>query len=427
MLVRPFVASLLLALTMPVLAQAPRRFPASSEHRGLPTSPLAFAPYHADADHVHNRVFRSLWLANQAPTEVAAVIDSADAMQWTAGWVHKKRPGLATDSQWFGGDGRLLPLEGLAAAAATDMLTQLATLRPGTPAVDDLLATPELAVLFQHDLLRVAERLLDTKQNPELVPALHRAAMAVALPARTLASLRDPLRRLLASDVGQRDLAAQVPTTLGGTASELHEVLRKSTRLFDAEKSLLWSRVFLAHPEGKTALARLLPAALQGDETKKGPLVPIGLRALLVQGIVAFDHDGIAHATPLVFDVRTQVLVNREPLAATNATFTHDGIDFGIWQLEREGVRRGEAAQFFRRIEADDQDLFRDYGTGKHTTYRGQCSLCHRNTDTPEPHLGGFPVLRPHAQATFATTGDERLRLAETQAQKLMQRVLAAR
>ena len=171
----------------------------------------------------------------------------------------------------------------------------------------------------------------------------------------------------------------------------------------------------------------LLPKPGEKPAKGPGPTAPIGFRAVLVQGLVAIDAAGAPRATPLVVDVRTQTLQNREPLAAGNATFTHDGLDFGIWQLQRQGVRSGEPAAFFRRLEADDQDLFRDYGTAKHSTYRGQCSLCHRVSDTPEPNLAGFPVLRPHVQATFAETGDERLRLAETQAQKLFEQLLTER
>jgi hypothetical protein len=151
--------------------------------------------------------------------------------------------------------------------------------------------------------------------------------------------------------------------------------------------------------------------------------VPIGFRAVLVQGVVAMAQDGTPRATPVVVDVRTQVLQNRDPLAADNATFTRDGLDFGIWQLTREGLRRGDLAQTFRRVLPDDQDLFRDYGTSKHTTYRGQCALCHRVSDSPEPQLAGFPVLRPHVRAALATLGTERLRLAEEQAGKLFARL----
>lgn len=410
-------------LTTALLAQDARRHGADSPDRGLPRDAAAFAPYHADADHPTNRIFRTLWLAHMAPAEVAAVVPRGAAMVFAPGWVHDKRAGTPADVRWFGGDGRLLPLERLDDAAARELATWLAALQPDGDTVRALQATPSLAVLFQHDLLRAAERLLDTGANAALLPALRQAALAVALDRQTLAALADPLRTALA-EPRLAELAAMLPKQLGGQAEGHREVLRRSTRLFDAEKTLLWSRVFLAHPDGETALAAILPkpGATKGD----GPTVPIGFRAVLVQGLVAFDRDGQPHSTPFSFDVRTQRLVNRDPLGADNATFTHDGLDFGIWQLQRQGVRSGVPAAFFRRLEADDQDLFRDYGTAKHTTYRGQCSLCHRLSDTPEPQLGGFPVLRPHVQAAFATRGDERLRLAEEQAAKLWAKLAAA-
>lgn len=408
---------ILLVLVGSLFAQDQRRFGADSPHRGLPRDAEAFAPYHQDPAHATNRIFRALWLQRMAPAEVAAPADNPPLADFRSGWVHQKRAGTADDTGWYGGDGRLLPLEGLAAADAKTLAALLGSLTPDSATVRELQATRALAVLFQHDLLRAAERLRDTGANAELLPALRQAALAVALPASALATVDDPLRTLLASPDGAT-LRRELPKQLGGDDATFHEILRRSTRLFDAEKTLLWSRVFLSHPDGKDALQALLPPA--GDAGKgKGPTAPLGLRAVLVQGLVAFDRDGAPHATPLVFDLRTQVLVDRAPLAGDNPTFTRDGIDFGIWQLEREGVRRGAPAAFFRRLEADDRDLFRDYGTAKLTTYRGQCSLCHRLSDTPEPNLGGFPVLRPHVQAKFATTGDERLRLAEEQAARL--------
>ncbi len=406
MLPRTLTSTLVLAAIG--IAQDSRLHGAEHARRGLPNDPAAFAPYHADSDHPANRLFRLTWLRRLQPAEVAAPAFGT-AMEWTSGWVHRKRVGTATDTHWFGGDGRLLPLEFLDASETKELRALLTALR------DSKFDSPTLQVLLQHDLLRIAERVHDVGRDGDLLPELLATVRALALPAHELDRLPDPLAT---ATTAEPKLAAALPKALGGTDTQLREVLRKSTRLFDAGKSLLWSRVFLAHPNGEPALAALLPAAR--PDQKEGPEVPIGMRAVLVQGIVALDRDGKPRSTPLVFDVRTQRLANRDGLSADNATFTHDGIDFGIWQLQREGVRRGESGALFRRIEADDHDLFRDYGTAKHTTYRGQCALCHRVTDTPEPHLGGFPVLRPHALATFATTGAERFRLAEEQVQKLL-------
>ena len=403
------------------LAQDARRHGESSQDRGLPNEPTAFRPYHADTDHPCNQVFRLLWLRRQQPSEVASTLPSEGPAAIAPGWVHGKRRGEPRDTKWFGGDGRLLPLEELGADKAA-LLAALA--RVDASVREELLSRHDLAVLFQHDLLRAAERVLDIGTELDLVPALRDLAMAVALDAGVISKLGNPWRRTLAQPENAA-LAARMPKDLemGGKDASLREVTRKSTRLFDAEKSLLWSRVFLAHPDGNDALAAMLPPADGPAKGAQGPTVPIGFRAVLVQGIVAIDSKGTPRSTPLVFDVRTQELVNRDPLAASNATWTHDGLQFGIWQLQRQGLREGGAARAFRSIGPDDQDLFRDYGTGKHTTYRGQCSLCHRLSDTPENHLAGFPVLRPHARAAFAVTGWERFELAEQQAGKLLDRL----
>jgi hypothetical protein len=420
--VRPFHSILLCAVvTSTLTAQDPPRRHATGLDQGLPANPAAFAPYHADPDHALNRIFRTLYLVECTPAEVGAALPrehTEPAAFFRAGWVHAKRDGTDADRRWFGGDGRQLPVEGFPPATAAALRSQLEALDTKDRAV--LLDPPELAVLFQHDLLRLGQRLLDTNENPELLPVLWRAVQWAALDGNERARLRNPLPLARAAG-GLPELAGEPwPAALGGNVdSPFREVLRKSTRLFDAERTLLWSRLWLAHPEGPAALQALLPKAPDQGTKAAAPTVPIGFRAVLVQGIVAVGSDGLCYASPVVVDLRTQHLVNRDGLAADQATFTRDGIHFGIWQLERERLRRGELAAF-RTVAPDDQDLFRDYGTQKHTTYRAQCTLCHRNSDTPEPQLGGFPVLRPHAGAAFAVSGDERLRLAEQQTGKLV-------
>lgn len=415
--------ALVLSASLSFLAgDDPRREPPSSFERGLPRDVAQFSPYHSDPEHLLNRIFRTVWLVSCAPAEVSLTLPrerEADENVFVAGWVHRKRAGRVEDTRWFGGDGRQLPVEGFDEPTAASLRGWLDSIGPNERRV--LLEPRELAVLFQHDLLRLAQRLLDTESNLELLPHIARAARAVALEPAEREGLRNLLATSLQGETFAKEFAERLPQALGGRSTVLREVLRKSTRLFDAENTLTWSRVYLAHPDGVEALAGLL-ASIQA-EPKAQPEVPLGFRAVLVQGIVAMGADGIPYATPVVNDVRFQVLKNREPLDARNPSFTRDGVDFEILQLEREGVRRASTQSWFRRVDADDQDLFRDYGTLKYTSYRAQCTLCHRNTDTPEPHLGGFPILRPHARAEFAATGVERLRLAEEQSAKLFRRL----
>lgn len=417
---------LLLLATATARGQEVARHPPGHADQGLLARPELVRPYDDDVDHAWNQAFHRLWIRQAVPAEVAAALPREGPAAFTPGWVRRRRPGGADDLRWFGGDGRLLPLERLDDAAANDLGALLAAVTRPPAAVR---AHPELAVWFQHDLLRAAERLLETGANLALVPRLLAAALAVAPTDEQLAALSDPLARALGEPGVAKQLASELPVALGGKAPGMRELLRRSARLFDAGRSLAWSRVFVSHPDGEPALAAMLAATARVADAGRSdnPTVPVGFRAVLVRGLVAVDRRGRPRATPIVFDVCTQVLQNRDPLGPGNPTFTRDGIDFGVWQLERQALRRGDPAAFFRRIEPDDQDLFRDYGSSKHATYRAQCSLCHRCSDTPEPELAGFPVLRPGARASFAVTGDERLRLAEREVEALLVRLAAAR
>jgi hypothetical protein len=415
-------AALALLAIAPALAQAPtaERWPVGHARAGLTKAPEHLTPYDADPTHPANRLFRQLWTASLVPAEVAHVVPGEPARELAEGWVHGKRAGRDEDRAVFGGDGRMLPLEGLAGPQAAAVLADLEALRQLIPTLQ---RTPALAVHLQNDLLRAAERLLDVGQNLDLVPRLRDTALLLALPADRLAELPDPLR-LACAGADPALPTPELPTQVGGSATGFREITRRSTRLFDAAHTLLWSRVFVRHPDGEAALAAMLPAP--GATKGPSPTTPIGFAAVLVQGLVAIDDQGVPRATALVVDVRTQTLHNREPLAASNPTFTHDGLDFGVWQLQRQGLRSGEPPRFFRVVDADDLDLFRDYGTAKLTSYRAQCALCHRVSDSPEPELAGFPVLRPHVQAAFAATGEERLRLAEQQVGTLLVKLRAA-
>lgn len=397
-----FVAALLGAAT---LLPAQRRHAADHADHGLPHAEAVWAPYHADPAHVTNRIFRAFYLQRVVPSEVASALpnEHGDAAGYfVPGWYFGKRPGAAADARLFGGDGRQLPREGFTVDEAMALRTDLDGLDAAT--VAELQQTPALAIWFQHDLLRMARRLLDTGENQDLLAPLHAAARRVAL----------PRARIAARELATFSLADVAKVRPDLDLARLVELERKSTRLFDAEFIQLWSSVHVGMPGGHDLAAWLEPKARDA----KVAAVPIGTHAVLVQGIVALADDGTAVASPVVVEVRIQDLRNREPLAATNRTTTRDGVDFAIWSLERETLRvRGGKAGFadFRQLDLEAQELFRDYGTRKHTTYAAQCTLCHRRSNGPEEELGGFSVLRPHVGPRPVVDPGERQRKAEVE------------
>ncbi|MFT4511350.1 MAG: hypothetical protein ACI89X_000476 [Planctomycetota bacterium] len=400
-------ATLLLTLATAICAQTPEhRLPSDHDDVGLPQHNATWLPYAASEDHVCNRIFRQLYLTECIPTVVGAALprEHADAEQFfVKGWYFKKRKGEDRDRRWFGGDGRQLPVEGLAQPAAAQLKTWLQQVDGDV--TRELRNRPRAAVWFQHDLLRFARRLLDVKQNPELLQPLLACAQRVALPRATL----------LSSSLRTVTFASVAKNTPGFDPRRCIEVARNSSRLFNAEYVQLWSTVHLVMPD---RLGEAAAAWLTAGE-RRTPL-PIHSVALLMQGIVAVDDQGKPCATDLVIEARTQRLSNRDPLAFDNPTTTRDGVDFAMWSLARETVRDtdGSVASVpfasFRSIDMESQELFRDYGSRKHTTYAAQCTLCHRRSNTPDEAIAGFSALRISSKPAPAQPGARR-RLAEHQ------------
>lgn len=401
-----------LLLAAAAAAQAPLRRPPDHPDHGLPDPTAVWLPYAAEPDHVLNRIWRQLYLVHCVPAEVAAALPrehAEDEAFFVKGWYFQKRAGTDADARWFGGDGRQLPVEGFDAGGSAALCAALADVDGDVAA--ELRRRPRAAVWFQHDLLRLARRLADTKQNPELLAPLWRCARRVALPAEVLQS--DALRTVTVADV-----AAALP---GFEPARAVEVERRSSQLFDAEHVQLWSSVFVQFPDRtRDAVAEWLGAGKEREP------VPIGALAVLVQGIVAADDRGEPRATDLVVEVRSQRLANRAPLSAANATTTHDGVDLAMWSLPRGAVRdldaRTTAVPFaaFRAIDMQSQELFRDYGTSKHTTYAAQCALCHRRLYASDEPLAGFSALRTSSDPRPVTDAGERRRRAERELAKFL-------
>lgn len=377
---------LLIALTAAAVAQAPQRLGASHPDFGLPNHEAAWLPYANDPEHCCNRIWRAIYLMECIPSEVGGALAAEHgkpAEFYVAGWYFKKRQGEASDRRLYGGDGRQMPVEGFDAATEHRLIAALRDL-DGEIATE-LKQRPRAAVWLQHDLLRLCRRLMRTKQSSALLQPLHECAQRIALP-----------RRVLLSTAVRTATAAEIATHIEGFEfKDCIEVQRRSSRLFDAEYVQLWSSIYLATPNTHAeATASWLTAG------KRRTPLPMHSAALLVQGIVAVDNTGAPCATDLVIEARTQRLTNRRPLSFDNPTTTRDGVDFAMWSLPRRAVRDLDTDtpavpfQAFRSIDMESQELFRDYGSRKHTTYAAQCALCHRRTNSPDEAIAGFSAVR---------------------------------
>ena len=396
---------------------AEEQFPLGHPDQGLPRPEFVPTPYHEDWNHALNRVFRAAFLATIAPAEVGLALprEHGDPAEFfRKPWYFAVRPGTPADRKLFGGDARLLSREGFAPDEAASFARALAEV--DGEGARTLKKRPELAVLFQHDLLRMAQRLMETGRNPEILRPIGEAVKRVALTSAQLSQL--PSTYELGLKSGSLDSALppdllRVGPPVNGTYSEL---LRDSTRIFDASRTLAWSRVFISWPSTREGLMGFLSAHGKSGSVE----VPIGAISVLVQGVVAVDDQGGTHATPLAFDVRIKWLANRDSMSVQNRTTSRDGIQIRAYELRRTSLRQGAYDRLFRLLHDDDQALFTDYGTLKHTTLAAQCTLCHRLHGVSDAYLGGFITLGPSARPRPAAPGSERLRLAEREASRFL-------
>ena len=226
---------------------AEEQFPVGHPDQGLPRPEFVPAPYHEDPNHALNQVFRASFLATVAPAEVGLALprEHGDPAEFfRKPWYFAVRPGTPADRKLFGGDARLLSQEGFAPDEAASFARALAEV--DGEGARTLKKRPELAVLFQHDLLRVAQRLMEAGRNPELLRPIGEAVKRVALTSAQLSQLPSTYEIGLKS--GSLDSALppdllRVDSPVNGTYLEL---LRNSTRVFDASRTLAWSRVFIS-------------------------------------------------------------------------------------------------------------------------------------------------------------------------------------
>jgi len=409
-----YVILLALTLTRPTGA-AEERYPVGHPDQGLPHPDFVLTPYHEDPSHVLNRIFRASFLVTTAPAEVGLALprEHRDPSEFfRTSWYFAVRPGTPADEKLFGGDFRLLSRDGFTFGEAVAFAKALSEV--DGEVVQTLKKRPELAALFQHDLLRVAERLIETGRNPELLKPILAAVMRVALPSKQISQLNSTYELGLKSKSINADLPLDLLRAEPPFNGHYVELLRTSTSLFNASHSLAWSRVFVAWPTSRQDLILFLSAHLKEARIE----VPVGTTSVLVQGIVAVDDQGRPQATPLAFDVRIKWLANRDPMSMENRTTTRDGIQIRAYEMRRMSLLQNAHDRLFRALHDDDQALFRDYGTLKHTTLAAQCAVCHRLHDVSDANLGGFITLGPSAKPRLAKTGAERLRLAEREVQQ---------
>jgi hypothetical protein len=417
-----YVIFFALALACPAGAME-ERYPIGHPDQGLPYPGFVLTPYHEDPNHVLNRVFRASFLVTTIPAEVGLALprEHRDPSEFfRKPWYFAVRPGTPADQKLFGGDTRLLSRDGFTSGEATAFAKVLAEV--DGEVVRTLKSRPELAALFQHDLLRMAERLMDTGRNPELLKPIMTVMKRVSLTSSQLSQI--PSTYELGLQFGRIDF--NLPSNLLRIGLPVDapyvELLRQSTSLFVASHTLAWSRVFVAWPTSHQDLIRFLSAHSKGVRRE----VPVGTTSVLVQGIMAVDDQGRPQATPLAFDVRIKWLANRDPMSVENRTTTRDGIQIRAYEMRRKSLRQNAHDRLFRALHDDDQALFRDYGTLKHTTLAAQCAVCHRLHEVSDAHLGGFITLSPSAKPRPAVTGLERLRLAEREVLQFLVKVRKA-
>jgi hypothetical protein len=419
-----FIYVLFSGVILPIAVGAvEERYPLGHPDQGLPHPDFILSPYHEDPNHFLNRIFRASFLVDTAPAEVGLALprEHRDPGEFfKKPWYFAVRPGKPADQKLFGGDTRFLSQEGFTTGEV--MVFAKALTEVDGEVVRTLKGRPELAVFFQHDLLRVAERLMETGRNSELLKPIEAAIKRVALTSRQLSHL--PSTYEIGLKFGSIDF--HLPSNLLRVEPPIEghyvELLRQSTSLFNASHTLAWSRVFFAWPTSPKGLTDFLSA-----DFKKARLnVPVGTTSVLVQGIVAIDDQGRPYATPLTFDVRVKWLANRDPMSVENRTTTRDGIQIRAYEIRRTPLRKNANNHLFRALHDDDQALFRDYGALKHTTQAAQCAVCHRLHEVSDAHLGGFITLSPSARPRLAATGLERLHLAEREVQQFLSKLRKA-
>lgn len=421
----------------PDAAPPPRenpRFPAGHKLEGLPRSDAPVPTYSCDPGHWLNELHALLFTQTLVAEEVGGRLPAeragrSDAEFFKKGWQFEKRKGTDADRTAFGGDVRVPAV----IAVDADRRKRLLAALDRVSTAEKVAAVPELAdplarLLVQWDVAALWWRLeADRKwklDDPELLTAMAQAVRALAQPRKTLEGLpagtSDLLAQFAGRDAPKTAAEPYLPPALLKPAEKSGwvEVDRKASKLFRGDVALRASKVYL-DAGGRDKSVKLVESV--GRVVR--PDVPPGAEVALVMTLLGFDPELNPVATPVVDEVRVRRLTGPFRLAPDNPTSSKDGVDHWIYFRSRPGsVLGGEA---FRFLPDTTQGLFLEYGSAKHTTFAGQCALCHR-TDVNTPTLPmGVSVLNPNAKPKVADDPAARSRVTEEEAKPVGERLRA--
>lgn len=411
-------------------------YPSGHDRAGLPVRNEPMTVYDDDIEHPLNQLHALLFLRELIPAEVQSQLPSerrsdsrTDPVYFQKGWYFEKRKGTEADRAVFGGDVRISPIrsiEELNRSRLVEILRPLST----RAQVDSIaaLSDPIVRLLVQWDIMSVWWNLERAKtQDVELLEAMVHSIIALSQTEETLRSLPSGLDDLHASfdggDSADRTrpfLPSDFPPALHDTRSPWVELGRKSSVLFQADRSLRSSFVYL-NTGNRDDVPRVLETVLDKSKTPEDVQLPAPTMTGLIQTIVAIDDQLNPVVTPVIDELRIRVAQGPFELSSESNSSSRDGSSHWIYMRSRYGTTR-KAQPDFRFISDKDQALFIEYGTLKHASYAAQCALCHRLTGDGGQVPLGIRTLSRHAQPHIALP-EERKKIAQEEASKVANRL----
>ena len=402
--------------------------PVGHDFEGLPASAGPIAAYAADVKHPLNRLHALMFFAVRTPTEIGATLPAerrregkSDAEFFTAKWAltnrTEKQITTEADARLFGGDVRTSPVAKWTEAEAAEARTILATL--ATPeAAAKVVGAPLARLSLQWDLLQLWWR-FEREKNADAatLEAMARAIRALGQTRAELAALPSGLEQLEAAKLPESKdrKSPRVPRDLlGGANSPWVEVDRVPAALFNAQRALISSRVFLKSSDRATVEALVAQVPVKAAQ-KELVAIPRETEAALVLTLIGLTADLEPVATPVVSELRVRMAVAPDVLDPASDTSTRDGWNQWVWLFSRSAALTQTGQPPLRFVPDTAQSLFLEYGSPKHTTYFAQCALCHRTTNAGNQKPSGMHVLGLYAKPSVLTDPMKRGRDAEKQ------------